>query len=75
MKEHVDKSVNPATVRCFDQGCLIGKSVLVTGDGSGPGRCTAHEMISLGATPIMIGRIPRNRLRFETSCLLIIRKV
>ncbi|MEY8203583.1 MAG: SDR family oxidoreductase [Bermanella sp.] len=33
-----------------------GKTVIVTGGGSGIGRCTAHELSSLGAKVILLGR-------------------
>jgi NADP-dependent 3-hydroxy acid dehydrogenase YdfG len=33
-----------------------GKVVVVTGGGSGIGRCTAHELASLGAHVVLIGR-------------------
>ncbi len=33
-----------------------GKNIIVTGGGSGIGRCTAHELSSLGANVIIIGR-------------------
>ena len=32
------------------------KTIIVTGGGSGIGRCTAHELASLGSTVILIGR-------------------
>ena len=32
------------------------KTIIVTGGGSGIGRCTAHELASLGATVILVGR-------------------
>jgi len=33
-----------------------GKTIVVTGGGSGIGRCAAHELASLGATVILLGR-------------------
>ncbi|MBW8317680.1 MAG: SDR family NAD(P)-dependent oxidoreductase, partial [Hydrogenophaga sp.] len=39
--------------------CLLaGQVVLVTGGGSGIGRCTAHELASLGAHVVLVGRKP-----------------
>ncbi|HEY4294911.1 MAG TPA: SDR family oxidoreductase, partial [Paraburkholderia sp.] len=40
----------------FREGLFAGKVVIVTGAGSGLGRCTAHELASLGATLALIGR-------------------
>ena len=37
---------------------LNGKVAIVTGGGSGIGRCTAHELAALGATVALIGRKP-----------------
>lgn len=37
-------------------GLFAGQTVLVTGGGSGIGRCTAHELASLGATVALVGR-------------------
>lgn len=34
------------------------QTIIVTGGGSGIGRCTAHELVSLGATVAIIGRNP-----------------
>ncbi|TWB87778.1 citronellol/citronellal dehydrogenase [Bradyrhizobium macuxiense] len=40
----------------FREGLFAGKVVIVTGGGSGLGRCTAHELASLGATVALLGR-------------------
>ena len=40
----------------FAPGLMAGKVVVVTGGGSGIGRCTAHELASLGAQVVLIGR-------------------
>jgi citronellol/citronellal dehydrogenase len=40
----------------FTPGLLTGQVILVTGGGSGIGRCTAHELASLGAHVVLVGR-------------------
>ncbi len=40
----------------FAPGLFAHKVLLVTGGGSGIGRCTAHELASLGAHVVLIGR-------------------
>ncbi|MEP6824381.1 MAG: SDR family oxidoreductase [Ramlibacter sp.] len=40
----------------FAPGVFAGKHVVVTGGGSGIGRCTAHELAALGAHVVLIGR-------------------
>ncbi len=40
----------------FRPGLFDGQVVIVTGGGSGIGRCTAHELASLGATLALVGR-------------------
>lgn len=40
----------------FAPGLFAGKVVVVTGGGSGIGRCIAHELAALGAHAVLIGR-------------------
>ena len=42
----------------FRAGVFEGQTVIVTGGGSGIGRCTAHELASLGAHVALVGRNP-----------------
>jgi len=42
----------------FRPGLFSGQVMIVTGGGSGIGRCTAHELASLGAKVALIGRNP-----------------
>ena len=42
----------------FAPGLFDGQVVVVTGGGSGIGRCTAHELASLGAQVVLVGRKP-----------------
>ena len=41
---------------CLAEGLLDGRTIIVTGGGSGLGRCTAHELASLGAHVVITGR-------------------
>lgn len=40
----------------FAQTLLRGRRIIVTGGGSGIGRCIAHELCSLGASVLIVGR-------------------
>jgi citronellol/citronellal dehydrogenase len=40
----------------FRLGLFEGQTIVVTGGGSGIGRCTAHELASLGASVAIVGR-------------------
>jgi citronellol/citronellal dehydrogenase len=47
----------------FAPGLFTGQTFIVTGGGSGIGRCTAHELAALGANLIIVGR---NREKLES---------
>ena len=40
----------------YRAGLFAGNTIVITGGGSGIGRCTAHELASLGATVVVTGR-------------------
>ena len=40
----------------FKPGLFKAQTIIVTGGGSGIGRCTAHELASLGARVVLVGR-------------------
>ena len=40
----------------FREGIFDGRTIVITGGGSGIGRCTAHELASLGAKVLITGR-------------------
>ncbi|MGZ0714049.1 SDR family oxidoreductase [Pseudomonas palleroniana] len=42
----------------FKANLFQGQTLIVTGGGSGIGRCTAHELAALGARVILVGRKP-----------------
>jgi citronellol/citronellal dehydrogenase len=49
----------------FRPGLFAGRAIIVTGGGSGLGRCTAHELKSLGARLALIGRSPDKLARVK----------
>ena len=53
----------------FAPGLFRGQTIVVTGGGSGIGRCTAHELAALGAKLIITGRKPE---KLEATCAEII---
>ena len=40
----------------FKPGLFEGRTIMLTGGGSGIGRCTAHELAALGARVLLVGR-------------------
>ena len=44
----------------FRPGLFSGETIIVTGGGSGMGRCTAHELAHLGAKVVLVGRRKKN---------------
>jgi citronellol/citronellal dehydrogenase len=40
----------------FRPDLFKGRTIIVTGGGSGIGRCTAHELVALGADVAILGR-------------------
>lgn len=48
-------------------GSFSGQTIIVTGGGSGIGRCTAHELASLGAKVVLIGRTVEKLERVKTE--------
>jgi citronellol/citronellal dehydrogenase len=51
----------------FHAGLFQGKTVMVTGGGSGIGRCVAHELAALGATVAIVGRNPDKLARVQAE--------
>jgi citronellol/citronellal dehydrogenase len=49
-------TADPGYDSAFRPDLLAGQVIVVTGGGSGIGRCTAHELAALGATPVLVGR-------------------
>ena len=53
-----DHAMDRGYTSIFRERLFAGKVVVITGGGSGIGRCTAHELASLGAVVALIGRTP-----------------
>ena len=53
----------------FKPGLFSGQTILVTGGGSGIGRCVAHELAYLGAHVVLVGR---KLEKLESTCAEII---
>ena len=51
----------------FRTGLFAGQTIIVTGGGSGIGRCTAHELASLGAHVALIGRTAEKLLAVKSE--------
>lgn len=51
----------------FKEGLFAGQTVVVTGGGSGLGRCTAHELAALGADVAAVGRNPDKLAAVKTE--------
>ena len=50
--------MKPGYQSAFAPGLFAGQVIVVTGGGSGIGRCCAHELASLGAHVVLVGRNP-----------------
>ena len=53
----------------FKPGLFAGQTILVTGGGSGIGRCVAHELAYLGAHVVLVGR---KLEKLESTCAEIV---
>lgn len=51
----------------FKPGLFKGQTIIVTGGGSGLGRCMAHELAALGAQVVITGRNPEKLQRVEAE--------
>ncbi|MGE0154159.1 MAG: SDR family oxidoreductase [Reyranellaceae bacterium] len=51
----------------FKPGLFKGQTIVVTGGGSGLGRCMAHELTALGAHVVITGRSPEKLERVEAE--------
>ncbi|MBT4743228.1 MAG: SDR family oxidoreductase [Rhodospirillaceae bacterium] len=53
----------------FRPGLFAGETIIVTGGGSGIGRCTAHELAALGAKVVLVGRRRENLLQVQAEII------
>ena len=53
----------------FRPGLFADQTVIVTGGGSGIGRCTAHELAALGADVALVGRNPEKLARVREEII------
>jgi citronellol/citronellal dehydrogenase len=67
--EETERAAGRKYTSVFREGLFAGKVVVVTGGGSGIGRCIAHELAALGAGVALIGRKPE-KLRAVTDEIL-----
>jgi citronellol/citronellal dehydrogenase len=66
----LSKSANGRAYRSiFAPDLFAGKVVVVTGGGSGIGRCIAHELASLGAGVALVGRTPEKLAKVASEIL------
>jgi citronellol/citronellal dehydrogenase len=63
MKENSQSSYSSV----FRSDLFVNKTIVITGAGSGIGRCTAHELASLGASLVLIGRNIEKLTRTESE--------
>lgn len=53
----------------FTPGLFAGQTIVVTGGGSGIGRCGAHELAALGARVVLVGRKPEKLQAVQAEIL------
>ncbi|HTU61437.1 MAG TPA: SDR family NAD(P)-dependent oxidoreductase, partial [Polyangiales bacterium] len=57
----------PVFSSVFKEALFDGQVHIVTGGGSGIGRCVAHELASLGARVVLLGRKPEKLQRVQAE--------